>query len=104
MQSPNRTIIDNVFFASGERGKEVRADGKGGTLKRGFYVRVSDGSHGPFNKAHEAFVAGLLLEIIDAEYAWRHDMEPRDRFDAAIANADTVMSSSFRYLPPDVRG
>lgn len=35
-------LVVRVFYASGSKGKSVRADGKGGLLARGWYVRKGD--------------------------------------------------------------
>lgn len=45
--------FEQVFYASGLKGKSVRADSNGGTLARGWYVRkVRSGgygsTHGPY--------------------------------------------------------
>ena len=34
--------IENTFFASGSKGNDVRADGSGSTLARGWYYRSVD--------------------------------------------------------------
>lgn len=40
---------EGVFYASGTRGKSVRADGEGGSLARGwYYFRLSGLCVGPF--------------------------------------------------------
>lgn len=52
-----------VFYASGQRGNEVRADGKGGVLARGWYARIYSALHGPFpteRKAKEAVADAVL--------------------------------------------
>jgi hypothetical protein len=36
--------VTKIFFASGSKGKEVRANGKGGHLARGWYVSTN-GQH-----------------------------------------------------------
>lgn len=57
--------MDRVFYASGRRGKEVRADGNGSVLARGWYgVRalrrgVSGGRFGPFKTKTEANFAAF---------------------------------------------
>jgi hypothetical protein len=38
----------DVFFASGQHGSEVRADGNGGRLPRGWYVNQDGFRRGPF--------------------------------------------------------
>jgi hypothetical protein len=66
----------NTFFASGQKGKEVRADGKGGTLARGFYVKTdSDTFIGPFRTRKKAETANVCQECED-DIATKHD--PRD--------------------------
>lgn len=52
-----------IFYASGQRGNEVRADGKGGLLARGWYARIYSALHGPFpteRKAKEAVADAVL--------------------------------------------
>ena len=44
-----------TFYASGERGDEVRADGKGGVMARGYYGRdKAETLHGPFRCRRDA--------------------------------------------------
>lgn len=44
-----------VFYASGARGRSVRADGEGGTLAKGWYVRTQgSGLLGPFASERKA--------------------------------------------------
>lgn len=60
-----------IIFASGTRGHNVRADGNGGTLARGYYVRVTAENGkprtiGPFSrKADARAVADLAAVEID---------------------------------------
>ena len=46
----------SIFYASGERGLVVRADGKGGALARGWYRRDNQTSEqvGPFSCMNKA--------------------------------------------------
>ncbi|AKU43061.1 hypothetical protein RCTITAN_45 [Rhodobacter phage RcTitan] len=47
--------VTRVFYASGVKGKEVRADGNGATLARGWYCREDGrGRFGPFKTKTEA--------------------------------------------------
>ena len=52
--------LNKVFYASGEKGKEVRADGKGGVMPRGWYAKTvttrihNGGTFGPFKTKTEA--------------------------------------------------
>jgi hypothetical protein len=56
-----------TFYASGNGGKEVRADGKGSYLRRGYYAShdVRGGQFGlfktigPFNNRNDALRAGV---------------------------------------------
>lgn len=67
----------SVFFASGSKGNEVRADGNGSFLKRGYYFRAGGKLRGPFiNKriaedhcGEEAYRAGPSYERTHAETA-----------------------------------
>lgn len=44
-----------IFFASGSKGKNVRADGLGGHMQRGYYVDDDSAvTHGPFVKKRDA--------------------------------------------------
>lgn len=43
-----------VFFASGSKGNEVRADGYGGFLARGYYFLGANGLNGPFANKRQA--------------------------------------------------
>ena len=47
------------FYASGQRGPEVRADGRGGSLARGYYAAHAGGKVGPFNTRSAAVEAGI---------------------------------------------
>jgi hypothetical protein len=50
-------MAPTVFYASGTRGKSIRADGHGGILARGWYVRVrklDSAVHGPFESEVKA--------------------------------------------------
>ena len=39
-----RAVLNGVtFYASGQQGPEVRADGRGGLLERGYYARYEGG-------------------------------------------------------------
>lgn len=44
-----------TFYASGQRGNEVRSDGKGGNLARGYYALTPTALHGPFNSRAAAW-------------------------------------------------
>jgi hypothetical protein len=48
----DETLILDTFFASGKHGKEVRANGEGGKLERGYYARVHNPAYG------KAFLVG----------------------------------------------
>jgi len=37
-----------IFFASGSKGLEIRADGNGSHLDRGYWFKTADGLHGPY--------------------------------------------------------
>ena len=54
-----------IFYASGARGNEVRADGSGGLLARGWYARVNGQRHGPFSTEAKAkaAVADAVLTV-----------------------------------------
>lgn len=67
--------IGTVLYASGERGLNVRADGKGGSLLRGYYKLTENARLGPFKGKREATEAFLCLECIE-QLAKR--MDPRD--------------------------
>jgi hypothetical protein len=68
-------MTTRVFYASGINGKEVRADGKGGTLARGYYIKIEvssyggkrGGTFGPFKTKTEANIR-----------AWGTSREPLD--------------------------
>jgi len=48
-------IFNTTFFASGSKGNEVRADGNGSYLARGFYFQREGGSFaGPFRSETQA--------------------------------------------------
>jgi len=56
-----RSDLDSfvTFYASGKSGQEVRADGNGGTLPRGYYMRHDTaGLFGPFGARMYAESAG----------------------------------------------
>jgi hypothetical protein len=47
--------MDNrVIFASGTKGNHVRANGAGGTLARGYYVRANNRLIGPIARKRDA--------------------------------------------------
>lgn len=59
-----------IVRASGSKGKEVRADGKGGTLKRGYYYKQPGWALGrvlvgPYKTRRQAIDA-LTQEIVEA--------------------------------------
>lgn len=62
-----RVIVDSTlrietFYASGARGKEVRADGTGGLLPRGYYAKApATGLVGPVSCRKGAVLAQFLI-------------------------------------------
>jgi hypothetical protein len=61
----------NILFASGSKGHEVRANGNGGFLARGYYFRADGQLNGPFANLRIAMRqcdrSALHRAIIDAE-------------------------------------
>lgn len=57
--NPNFQI--ETFYASGETGKEVRADGNGGSLARGYWARwrTSDLLHGSWSRLSGAYTTRI---------------------------------------------
>mgnify|MGYP006430033673 CR=1 FL=1 len=70
------------FYASGQRGPEVRADGRGGSLARGYYAAHAGETVGPFNTRNAALDAGIasLNEHVNGP----RDAEPTPAESAAI--------------------
>mgnify|MGYP000989484179 CR=1 FL=1 len=58
--------IGHVFYASGNRGTEIRADGKGGTLRKGYYFRTERDLHGPFRSVKIASDAQVAVAHANA--------------------------------------
>lgn len=52
-------ITPHVFYASGKQAwrPEARADGNGGLMARGWYLRTNQGRTGPFTTARKAWLA-----------------------------------------------
>lgn len=60
--TPAHKTVGVVFRATGSKGAEVRGDGNGSFLPRGFYFIRSDGSRaGPFDSKDQAELV-LLIE------------------------------------------
>ncbi|MES0134483.1 hypothetical protein NKJ88_05900 [Mesorhizobium sp. M0016] len=60
------TNFKNIFYASGVRGEQVRADGNGNHMTRGWYVK-SDELHGPY--ASEAKARNIAIGLDHAALA-----------------------------------
>lgn len=67
-----------ILYASGETGDSVRANGNGGTLARGWYVKTADGTAGPFAKKTDARIVAELAAVEIDGLRWNRETKTHD--------------------------
>lgn len=89
-ESVSGRFLFSVHYASGEKGKHVRADGKGGKLARGFYYCLSLAKECPrligpfFTVTRAAHAARLALSVIPESQAESYAMPAPAPFVRAV--------------------
>ncbi|MDD3030370.1 MAG: hypothetical protein PHS57_08890 [Alphaproteobacteria bacterium] len=91
-ESVSGRFLFAVIYASGEKGKHVRADGKGGKLARGFYYCLNLKKENPvligafFTATRAAHAARLALSAIPESQAESYHMPAPAPFVRAVYN------------------